>query len=247
MEDQQMRLDKVKAWASDNRYRLLAIFALIAVIVLIIGLSLMWFVNNQSLSTVGKIQVPAQLKILGPGETAIERIDLVYDKDQKDSIAIDDAGTATISRGFCVRSGGQEFELMIANTTNISGLQVHVYKVADTKAPASVATIAGQVGLTTYSWEIGDEVTEFATVNPNSSDPSLGGVLAENDPFEGHEDKVQKNARPLYRYKKIDESLLDKSSDGNPADVTNFIIECTWKTKPNVKETDVLYLIARNG
>lgn len=243
MEDRQTRLDKAKSWASDNRYRLLAIFALIAVIILIIGLSLMWFVNSESISTVGKIQAPAQLKILGPGETAIDRIDLVYDEAQKDSILNDDAGTATVRRGFCVKSGGKEFELMLANTTNISGLEIHVYRVDQTGVSADEATIAGQVGLTTYAWKIGSEVTDFQFVNKGSD--SLATELAENDPFEGHEDNVQKNARPLYRYKKISGELLDKKSDGDPADVTNFIIECTWKTKPNVKETDVVYLIAR--
>lgn len=244
MEEQLSRLDKAKAWASDNRYRLLAIFALIAVIILIIGLSLMWFVNNESLSTVGKIQRPAELKILGPGKTAIERLDLVYDKEQKDEIADDNDATATVRRGFCVQSGGNPFELMIANTTNISNLKIHVYRVSDTNAPASEATIAGHAGFTTYSWKKGAEITDFKLVNhAEDSHDSLAAKLTQNDPF-GDYDNVQENARPLYRYELINGSLLDKDGS-NPADATNFIIECTWKTKPNVKETDVVYLIAR--
>lgn len=236
----------VKDWMYDHRKPLMAALALVAVIVLIIGLSLMWFVDNKSLSTVGKIQEPAKLKVLGPNQSAIEQINLSYDEAMKDTIADNDDGTATIRRGFCVQSGGTDFELQIANTTNISGLKIKVYRVSDAKASADKATIAGVSGTTTYSWKKGDEV-DFTLINPaKPGDESLAEELkAENDPtFENYKN-VQKNARPLYRYKTF--SGDDLYGDGDVPNVaTNFIIECTWNTKPNVKETDVVYLIARS-
>ena len=236
----------VKNWVYDHRRPLMAVLALVAVIILIIGLSFMWFVDNKSLSTVGKIQEPARLKVLGPNQSAIEQINLSYDEAMKDTIADNDEGTATIRRGFCVQSDGANFELQIANTTNISGLEIKVYRVADAKAPADQATIAGVSGTTTYSWKKGTEVTDFTLINPAiQGDESLAEELKTNDQtFENYKN-VQKNARPLYRYKTFSGSEL--YGNGDVSDVaTNFIIECTWNTKPNVKETDVVYLIARS-
>lgn len=240
------RMENFKQWVYDHRKPLMAGFAALAVIILIIGLSLMWFVNNKALSTVGKIQQPAQLKVLGPNQSAIEQIDISYSEAMKDKIDSDNDGTATINRGFCVQSNGQEFELQVANTTNISGLEIHIYKVADANAFASDATIAGVSGTTKYSWKIGDEVTGFTFINASDDKHSLAKNLddAYEQTFESYQN-VQKNARPLYRYKKFSSNELDKDGD-ETASATNFIIQCTWKTKPNVKETDVVYLIARS-
>lgn len=237
----------MKDWVYDHRKPLMAALALIAVIVLIIGLSFTWFVNNKSLSTVGKIQAPSTLKVLGPNQTAIDQISLSYDEAMKDTIDDGDKGTATIHRGFCVESGGEGFELQVANTTNISGLKIKVYRVENTNAPAAEATIAGVSGTTTYSWKMGQEVTGFTLINPKvADDESLAKDLVGNDPtFENYKN-VQQNARPLYRYKQFTVGELDKTTDGQPASATNFIIECQWDTKPNVKETDVVYLIARS-
>lgn len=237
----------VKDWVYDHRKPLMAVLAFIAVIVLIIGLSFTWFVNNKSLSTVGKIQAPATLKVLGPNQTAIDQISLSYDEAMKDTIADNDQGTATIRRGFCVESGGEGFELQIANTTNISGLKIKVYRVENTNASAAEATIAGVSGTTTYSWKMGEEVSGFTLINAMVADnESLAKELEDNDPtFEDYKN-VQQNARPLYRYKQFSSTDLDKTTDGQLASATNFIIECQWDTKPNVKETDAVYLIARS-
>ena len=116
--------------------RALAVLAVVAAIVLIIGLSLSWFVGSKSLSTVGKVQKPADLKIMGPNQTAIEPIEISYDPDRD---VKNENGTVTIRRAFCVKSntadqdgknlGGQAFELQMANTTNVTGLKINVYRV----------------------------------------------------------------------------------------------------------------------
>lgn len=240
------RTENFKQWVYDHRKPLMAGFAALAVIVLIIGLSLMWFVNNKALSTVGKIQAPAQLKVLGPNQSAIEQINLSYSEAMKDKIDSDNDGTATINRGFCVQSNGKGFELQVANTTNISGLEINIYRVADASASASDATIAGVSGTTKYSWKIGDEVTGFTFINASDDNHNLAKDFDDSykQTFESYKN-VQKNARPLYRYRKFSQDELDKNGN-EPAVATNFIIQCKWKTKPNVKETDVVYLIARS-
>lgn len=233
---------------------------LLAAIVLIIGLSLSWFVGSKSLSTVGKIQTPAQLKIMGPNQTSIEPIEISYDESRGDEKK--DDGTVTVRRAFCVQSnnddpaaGGQAFELQVANTTNITGLTINVYRVTVNDPSNTSGTVVGLDGLNQpYSWSKKGAPIEFHFISSADGTSALAKELEANDPTYGSYAKVQKNARPLYRYQKFAGSGLD-GWNGNTANAaTNFIIECTWnpgvvtvngKTVSNVKETDMVYLIAR--
>lgn len=247
-------------WVENHRAQTLAVLVLLAAIIFIIGLTMTWFVSGKSLSTVGKIQTPAQLKIMGPNQTSIEPIEISYDESRGD--VKNAGGTVSVRRAFCVKSnndennGGQAFELQVANTTNIMGLDIKVYKVNDTTA-SGTGDVAGLDGAgRKYAWTRGSEVTPFYLINADQADKSLAKDLEENDPTYQKYKNVQKNARPLYRYHKFDKSELDgynKATD-TANDATNFIIECTWNpgvvtegnTKvSNIKETDMVYLIAR--
>lgn len=55
MSTMQTRLDDAHKWIESHRAQVLAVLVLLAAIVLIVGLSLSWFVGSKSLSTVGKI------------------------------------------------------------------------------------------------------------------------------------------------------------------------------------------------
>lgn len=225
-----LREDK---WTKQNQ-GLMAAFALVAVAVLIIGLTLTWFVGNQSASTVAKVSEPSNLRILGPNATTVEQLDLSYD-----SSNVSD-GTVTVRRGFCVESGGDPFELQVANTTNINGLDIHVYRVAvngDTSAAGDVVE-AGS-----YSWTKNGEVN-LAVINDSDSDGVANTPSGNNDQTFGDYEAVQANAAPLYRWKPFAIDELDQDGDA-AANVTNFIIEATWTEA--AKETDVVYLIARNA
>ena len=261
MSTMQTRLGDARNWIENHRAQALAVLILLAAIVLIIGLSLSWFVGSKSLSTVGKIQTPAQLKIMGPNQTSIEPIEILYDESRGD--VKNSNGTVTVRRAFCVRSdngdpaaGGQAFELQIANTTNITGLTINVYHVTVNNPNDKNGTVVGLDGLNrTYSWSKKSSTPiEFHFINSADRTSALAKELEANDPTYGSYAKVQKNARPLYRYQKFAGSGLD-GWNGNTANAaTNFIIECTWnpgvvtvngKTVSNVKETDMVYLIAR--
>ena len=263
MSTMQTRLGDARNWIEDHRAQTLAVLVLLAAIVLIIGLSLSWFVGSKSLSTVGKIQTPAQLKVLGPNQTSIEPIEISYDESRGD--VTDDNGNVTIRRAFCVQSdndespsaGGQAFELQVANTTNIAGLTINVYRVTVNDSSNTSGTVVGLDGLNNpYSWSKGDPIS-FTFINGADGTSSLAKELADNDPTYGTYKDVQENARPLYRYHEFAKSDLDGWSDGDQwaNAATNFIIECTWNpgvvTKAdgtkvsNVKETDMVYLIAR--
>lgn len=260
MSTMQTRLGDARNWVENHRAQALAVLILLAAIVLIIGLSLSWFVGSKSLSTVGKIQTPAQLKIMGPNQTSIEPIEISYDESRGD--VKNDNGTVTVRRAFCVQSdngdpaaGGQAFELQVANTTNITGLTINVYRVTVNDPSNTSGTVVGLDGLNQpYSWSKKGAPIEFHFINSADRTSALAKELEANDPTYGSYAKVQKNARPLYRYQKFAGSGLD-GWNGNTANAaTNFIIECTWnpgvvtvngKTVSNVKETDMVYLIAR--
>ena len=261
MSTMQTRLGDARNWIENHRAQALAVLILLAVIALIIGLSLSWFVGSKSLSTVGKIQTPAQLKIMGPNQTSIEPIEISYDESRGDVKNID--GTVTVRRAFCVRSdngdpaaGGQAFELQVANTTNITGLTINVYHVTVNESSATKGDVVGLDGLNrTYSWSKKSSTPiEFAFINSADGTSALAKELEANDPTYGSYVNVQKNARPLYRYHKFAGSGLDGWNGKTANAATNFIIECTWnpgvvtvngKTVSNVKETDMVYLIAR--
>lgn len=260
MSTMQTRLGDARNWIENHRAQALAVLILLAAIVLIIGLSLSWFVGSKSLSTVGKIQTPAQLKIMGPNQTSIEPIEISYDESRGD--VKNSNGTVTVRRAFCVQSdngdpaaGGQAFELQVANTTNITGLTINVYRVTVNDPSNTIGTVVGLDGLNQpYSWSKKGAPIEFHFINSADGTIALAKELEANDPTYGSYAKVQKNARPLYRYQKFAGSGLD-GWNGNTANAaTNFIIECTWnpgvvtvngKTVSNVKETDMVYLIAR--
>ena len=251
-------------WVENHRAQTLAVLVLLAAIIFIIGLTMTWFVGSKSLSTVGKIQTPAKLKIMGPNQTSIEPIEISYDETRGD--VKNSNGTVSVRRAFCVKSsndeypsaGGQEFELQVANTTNIKGLDIKVYKVNDTTASGK-GDVAGLDGAgKKYAWTKQPEAISFELINPvRVGDASLAKDLEEDDPTYQKYKNVQENARPLYRYHKFAKKDLDgydKTAD-RANDATNFIIECTWNpgvvtntdgTKAsNVKETDMVYLIAR--
>lgn len=261
MSTMQTRLGDARNWIENHRAQALAVLILLAAIVLIIGLSLSWFVGSKSLSTVGKIQTPAQLKIMGPNQTSIEPIEISYDESRGDVKNID--GTVTVRRAFCVQSdngdpaaGGQAFELQVANTTNITGLTINVYRVTVNDSSTTTGDVVGLDGLNrTYSWsKKSNTPIEFAFINSADGTSALAKELEANDPTYGSYVNVQENARPLYRYHKFAKSGLDGWNGKTANAATNFIIECTWnpgvvtvngKTVSNVKETDMVYLIAR--
>lgn len=261
MSTMQTRLGDARNWIENHRAQTLAVLVLLAAIIFIIGLTMTWFVSSKSLSTVGKIQTPAQLKIMGPNQTSIEPIEISYDESRGDEKK--DDGTVTVRRAFCVRSdngdpaaGGQAFELQVANTTNITGLTINVYHVTVNESSATKGDVVGLDGLNrTYSWSKKSSTPiKFAFINSADGTSALAKELEANDPTYGSYVNVQKNARPLYRYHKFAEGGLDGWNGNTANDATNFIIECTWnpgvvtvngKTVSNVKETDMVYLIAR--
>ena len=241
------RIECIKAWASNHRRESLAIMGLAAVVLVLLGFTLGWFVDANRGSTVGKIKGPAELKVLGPNATATEQIDLSYNPEYGDTKT---GNTVTLKRPFCVQTGGDGFELQLANTTNIKGLTIELYK-AENTGPVDTPDVRGTAGGKSYSWRASgtDLLASFTPINIADDGLAIETDVTTTDSsdqtFERY-DKIQRNARPLYRYKEFDKSELNaKTLDGSSGnDTLNFIIKLSWDE--SAKETDVIYLIARN-
>ena len=229
MSGNEARMTSAKDWIYEHRGPILAALAVIAVVLVIAALTLSWFLTNNSLSTVAKVDSPAELKITVPGESAATQLDLTNDADY-DKPAAD--GRVYRRRAFSVDSGGKAFELQVANTTNIKDLSVKIYRATVNSSPSA----AGDVKGSGYSWSKGDEVTGFKGIDSDA---------AKSQTF-GNYSNVQTNAVPKYRWKRFEVAELDKKTESEAASVTNFIIECSWPKDTNYKETDVAYLIAKS-
>ena len=217
MSGNEARMTSAKVWIYEHRGPILAALAVIAVVLIIAALTLSWFLTNNSLSTVAKVDSPAELKITVPGESAATQLDLTNDADY-DKPAAD--GRVYRRRAFSVDSGGKEFELQVANTTNIKDLSVKIYR-----ATVNDPSAAGDVKGDGYSWSKGAEVTDFTPIDDGNGKSETFGDYK----------NVQTIAVPKNRWKQFE-----------AASVTNFIIECSWPQADNYKETDVVYLIAKS-
>lgn len=239
------RIERIKTWAGSHRRESLAIMGLAAVLLVVLGFTLGWFVDANRGSTVGKIKEPAELKVLGPNATATEQIDLSYNPEYGDTKT---GNTVTLKRAFCVQTGGDGFELQLANTTNINGLTIELYK-AENTGLGETPDVGGTAGGKSYKWKVSgtDLLTSFAFINKADDNLATEPSEGTSDPtFKGYQN-VQRNARPLYRYKVFDKNELNaRTLDGSTGnDTLNFIIELSWDE--SAKETDVIYLIARNA
>ena len=227
MSSNEAQVTSAKDWIYEHRGPILAALAVIADVLVVAALTLSWFLTNNSLSTVAKVDSPAELKITVPGESAATQLDLTNDEEY-DKVAED--GRVYRSRAFSVDSDGNAFELQVTNTTNITGLSVKIYR-ATVNDPSAFGDVAGNG----YSWSKGDEVTGFANIDSDAAKPQTFGTY----------DNIQANALPNYRWKRFEVADLDKNGS-EAASATNFIIECSWPQEGNYKETDVAYLIAKS-
>ncbi len=218
-------------WAKEHNRELMAAFAALAVAVLVVGLCLSWFVHSKSLSTVGAIKDPAELKLMGPNETAMTEIDLTYDP-QKD---VDKEGYVTLKKPFCVKSDKEQtaYSLMLAHTTNINGLDIKLYR-----ASATSDTTADVAGVDSngnpFAWnKVGDDLLPQGKYI-NDADANGKADTDYDDQTFGSYTDLERSASPL-NWKLGGQNTGDDCLD-------DYIIEFKWQDAQ--KETDVLYLIA---
>lgn len=240
-------MDSIRDWASEHRRQLMVIFVVLAIVVLLIGMGLSWFVHNKSLSTVGMLQTPSDIKLMGPNATEMAQIDLSYDP-ETDVKSENGKKVVHLTRPFCVKTDQERtsYNLLLARTTNISGLEIHLYKAKDVTSGSTAdatADVRGVTGINShYAWN--KNGYDLISNNGHYINKLSGSMLADTDhdsqTFDRTlgESQLQRNASPVYW--KADGSF---SSGANGID--NYIVELSWPEDQS--ETDIIYLIANSG
>lgn len=233
-------MSESQRWYDKYRKELLMGFAVLAALILIIGLMLAWFFGRISASTVGRVKAPAEISIMGPNETYMEQIDLSYDKTEVKE------GTVTLLRPFCVSSPSREFDLYLAHTTNIEGLTIELYTASNAGSDETGSDIINGIDSNgnPYKWKLGSNV--FNDSGYLNKQNITGDVLATRDLHEMTfgaygTDKVQDNAEPLYWH--YIATTPDKATEDSSY-VGNYVLKLEW-VELN-KETDIIYLIAKS-
>lgn len=239
-------MDSIWDWASEHRRQLMVIFVVLAVVVLLIGLGLSWFVHNKSLSTVGMLQTPSDIKLMGPNATEMTQIDLSYDP-ETDVKSENGKKVVHLTRPFCVKTDkeGTSYNLLLARTTNISGLEIRLYKATDVSSGSTAdatADVKGVTGINShYAWKKdGDDLIPSGHYINKRDDSMLADADHDSQTFDEAlgEDKLQRNASPVYW-----KANGPFASGANGID--NYIIELSWPEDQS--EIDVIYLIANSG
>lgn len=239
-------MDSIRDWASEHRRQLMVIFVVLAVVVLLVGLGLSWFVHNKSLSTVGMLQTPSDIKLMGPNATEMAQIDLSYDP-ETDVKSENGKRVVHLTRPFCVKTDkeGTSYNLLLARTTNISGLEIRLYKATDVSSGSTADAAADVKGVTGinghYAWNKNgkDLIPDGRYIN-KLSESMLADTEHDSQTFEKAlgVDKLQRNASPVYW-----KANGPFASGANGVD--NYIIELSWPEDQS--ETDIIYLIANSG
>lgn len=239
-------MESIRDWATEHRRQLMVIFVLLAVVVLLIGLGLSWFVHNKSLSTVGMLQTPSDIKLMGPNATEMTQIDLSYDP-ETDVKSENGKKVVHLTRPFCVKTDkeGTSYNLFLARTTNISGLEIRLYKATDVSSGSTkdaTADVKGATGVNShYAWnKSGNDLIPDGRYINKLPKSMLADPDHDSQTFEKvlGEDKLQRNASPVYWKAN---GPFKSGTNG----IDNYIIELSWPEDQS--ETDIIYLIANSG
>lgn len=248
----------MKSKWTNRRFLLALLCVVIAGMGLAAGVSYSWFIAGKQLSSVAKIQQPADLKILNPDESQMTKIDLSYTDD--DVIEENGKKKVTIQRPIMIDSGSKDYDLILAHTTNISGMEISLFRAKEINADqAAQADIKYPDGLTYRYWQKlpqnnifqeGSYLNRRQNFSPALADSTYNNKTFTEDEVNGN--LIQKNASPLY-WKK--EENFESSADadiGNAMERTSngefrfrYILQLSWTETE--KETDIFYLIAQQN
>ena len=219
----------------ENRNKItVTMMYIIAILLIAVGVSLAWLVYKNSMITLAPVIRPGNISITGPNGTAIESLDLSY---TDDCVSTDANGNkrVTVTRDICVKSTEDYYELEIAHTTNMKGLEFALYLASDQNTPLEgtylniANTINDQNGTYNYHY-----------ANNTKHDINFGEY-----------ESVQTHVEPVY-WKVISalssntEQTITESFAGEDITyyLTDYRLSVTWIEEN--KETDMFYILAKN-
>lgn len=211
--------------------RLLAAFAMTAVILAGSATAYAWFTYQRKISTITKINAPTAL-IIGAGEKeSSQNIDIgeinVEDETKKKDFV------------FCVYSDDSvsKYKLQLAHTTNIDF--TYTLFPAQEQSGGTDAEYTDESG-NVHNYSKSGSALTGAYLNLNSDGKTANDSL-HKESYESY-NKVQKNAEPLYW--QTSEAINPTKNNGQGF-VDYYILEISWNDDVlNNKETDMIYITA---
>lgn len=221
----------------------LTIVALV-VLLLVLGLSRAWFVNQNNITTLMQVTEPSPIAIRGPHGEALSALDMSYTDDDKHG------DTVTIRRVVSVSSNEEKHKMEIVHTTNLKGLTFKVYAAQENAAGSNSVNAAGSnsvnAGNYTYTYNA-DKPIAGTYINEGSSTADY--KYADNSKHAFNFDQygnVQAHAEPIYWLANESQTGRDADNDSVASEYLNYyVIEISWTE--TTKETDIFYLLVKNA
>lgn len=215
----------------------LTIVALV-VLLLVLGLSRAWFVNQNNITTLMQVTEPSPIAIRGPHGEALSALDMSYTDDDKHG------DTVTIRRVVSVSSNEKKHKLEIVHTTNLKGLAFKVYA-AQENAAGSNSVNAGNY---TYTYNADNPIAgKYINEGSSTADYKYANDSKHAFNFDQY-GNVQAHAEPIYWLADGEQNgiLRDTDNDSVASMYLNYyVIEISWTE--TTKETDIFYLLVKNA
>ena len=215
----------------------LTIVALV-VLLLVLGLSRAWFINQNNITTLMQVTEPSPIAIRGPHGEALSALDMSYTDDDKHG------DTVTIRRVVSVSSNEEKHKLEIVHTTNLKGLAFKVYA-AQENAAGSNSVNAGNY---TYTYNADNPIAgKYINEGSSTADYKYANDSKHAFNFDQY-GNVQAHAEPIYWLANgsQDGILRDTDNDSVASKYLNYyVIEISWTE--TTKETDIFYLLVKNA
>ena len=217
------------------RWLLVSSFVLTAVFV---GIIYAWFIQNASLTTLLSIEKPDTITISDVDGSDMTELDLDFREgiDRKD-----DDGMIHIFRPLCIKSTGENHQLEIVHTTNLSSLDFHIYPVREgepfdaenpgTPLDGSYVNLADNK---TAKAENLQNYSDSDTVNPYAYPLYWMAQVCSKQETEGY--------RQVFPTEKMEFDVAAKTE--KIFYYTYYYLEISWKE--TTKETDLFYIMAYN-
>lgn len=213
---------------------------IILIIVLALGISRAWFVNENDISTLVRVSEPSAIAIRGPHGEALSSLDMSYTDADKDGDKV------TIRRVVSVSSDEQKHQLEIVHTTNLKGLTFKVYPATET---TSVTDKSGSITEDNYTYKYDQNNPlsgEYINVDRSTEEYRYADNKQHKTNFDDYAN-VQIHAEPVYWLANGTQSgtLNDNKQNVNSKYLNYYVIEVSWTETE--KETDIFYLLAKNA
>lgn len=216
--------------------------SVVVLLLLVIGLSRAWFVSQANIETLLTVAPPSPISIRGPHAEELTALNLSYtDKD----VTKHEDGTTTvdIKRVISVCSDNDKHKLEIVHTTNLKGLQFHLYEA--TEVPSG-----GNISDSEYQYQYNTEQKLSGRYINGDGSNGTGYGAANNTQHSGNfgsYEKVQKHAEPIYW--EVDGTFIGKRKQNSESVertyVNYYVIEISWTETD--KESDIFYVLAKDA